>query len=97
METANKRRMSETPGATTRRVAFSLTLRPAAPRPHADLHRHDFCCAGAVEYVLTVNELHKMCGRTYRPRVDFSLLVGALVGLLGLFLLVTILTHTEVF
>lgn len=52
---------------------------------------------GTVEYVRTVNELDKMGAKAYRPKADFSLIVGALIGLLGLFLFVTILTHTEVF
>lgn len=52
---------------------------------------------GTVEYVRTVKELEKMSGKEYRPHVDFSLIVGAVIGLLGLFLFVTILTHTEVF
>jgi len=52
---------------------------------------------GTVEYVRTVKELAKMSGKEYRPHADFSLIVGAVIGFLGLFLFVTILTHTEVF
>lgn len=52
---------------------------------------------GTIEYVRTVKELNEMGGKEYRPKADFSLIVGALIGLLGLFLFVTILTHTEMF
>jgi uncharacterized membrane protein YidH (DUF202 family) len=51
---------------------------------------------GSVEYYQTIQRLNRMCGTRYRP-VNFSLIVSVLIGLLGLFLFLTILTHTEVF
>jgi uncharacterized membrane protein YidH (DUF202 family) len=51
---------------------------------------------GSIEYYNTVQRLNKMSPQRYKA-VNFSFLVGILIGLLGLFLFVTILTHTEVF
>jgi len=51
---------------------------------------------GSVEYYHTIQGLNRMCGTRYKL-VNFSLIVGLLIGLLGLFLFLTILTHTEVF
>jgi len=52
---------------------------------------------GTYEYFKTVKHLNEMSGRAYKVKGDFSLVVGALMGLLGLFLFITILTNTEVF
>jgi len=51
---------------------------------------------GAIEYFMTLKRLDKLSERDYKP-LNFSFIVGILVGLLGLFLFITILTHTEVF
>jgi putative membrane protein len=51
---------------------------------------------GSVEYFQTVKRLDAMTEATYRP-LNFSFIAGILIGLLGLFLFITILTHTEVF
>jgi putative membrane protein len=51
---------------------------------------------GSVEYFQTVNRLNKMSTTKYRA-INFSFIVGVLIGLLGLFLFITIVTHTEVF
>lgn len=52
---------------------------------------------GTYEYFKTAKQLNEMSGKVYRIKGDFSLVIGALVGLLGLFLFITILTRTEVF
>jgi len=52
---------------------------------------------GTYEYFRTAKQLNEMNGKVYRLKGDFSLVIGALVGLLGLFLFITILTRTEVF
>jgi putative membrane protein len=51
---------------------------------------------GSVEYFHTVNRLNKMSTTPYKA-VNFAFIVGVLIGLLGLFLFITIMTHTEVF
>ena len=51
---------------------------------------------GSVEYFQTIKRLDAMSKAQYRPW-NFSFIVGVLIGLLGLFLFITILTHTEVF
>ena len=50
---------------------------------------------GAVEYFGTLRRLSKISERGYRA-FNFTFIVGVVVGLLGLFLFVTILTRTEV-
>jgi putative membrane protein len=52
---------------------------------------------GTYEYFKSAKQLNEMGGAEYTIKGDFSLVIGALVGLLGLFLFVTILTNTEVF
>ncbi|MEI7898674.1 MAG: DUF202 domain-containing protein [bacterium] len=52
---------------------------------------------GTYEYFKTAKQLSEMSGKVYKIKGDFSLVIGALVGLLGLFLFITILTNTEVF
>ena len=51
---------------------------------------------GAIEYFGTVSRLNKQSSISYRA-LNFSFIVGMLIGLLGLFLFVTIVTNTEVF
>ena len=51
---------------------------------------------GSVEYFQTIKRLDAMSAASYRP-LNFSFIVGVLIGLLGLFLFITIVTHTEVF
>ena len=51
---------------------------------------------GSVEYFHAIRRLNRMSAATYKP-VNFAFVVGILIGLLGLFLFITILTHTEVF
>jgi putative membrane protein len=51
---------------------------------------------GTYEYFKTAKQLNEMSGKEYRVKVDFSLVIGALVGLLGLFLFITILVNREV-
>ncbi|MGD9612003.1 MAG: YidH family protein [Kiritimatiellia bacterium] len=51
---------------------------------------------GSVEYYNSIQRLNRMSAVTYKP-VNFAFVVGILIGLLGLFLFITILTHTEVF
>ncbi len=51
---------------------------------------------GTFEYFKTVNHLSQMNGRKVK-RFDMSLVVGGIVGILGLVLFITILTHSEVF
>jgi putative membrane protein len=50
---------------------------------------------GTIEYYNTMRHLDSMTTRTYKPW-NFSTVVGVLVGLLGLFLVVTILFNMEV-
>ena len=52
---------------------------------------------GNVEYLKTARQLNAMAGKEYKMKADLSLVIGALVGLLGLFLFITILTNSEVF
>jgi putative membrane protein len=51
---------------------------------------------GTVEYFTTAKQLNEMSGRGHKMKWDLSLVVGALVALLGLFLFITILTNREV-
>jgi len=51
---------------------------------------------GSIEYYQTVKRLNTLSATPYRA-INFSLIVGLLIGLLGLFLFITIVTHTEVF
>jgi putative membrane protein len=51
---------------------------------------------GTIEYFATVRQLNAMSEKKHRP-VDFSLFLGIVIGLLGLFLFITILTNNEVF
>lgn len=51
---------------------------------------------GSIEYYQTVQRLNTLSATKYRA-LNFSFIVGMLIGLLGLFLFITILTHTEVF
>jgi putative membrane protein len=52
---------------------------------------------GTCEYFKTARHLKRMNGQEYRLKADLSLVVGSIVGLLGLFLFITIVTHNEVF
>jgi putative membrane protein len=54
--------------------------------------------AGAIEYFGTVKRLNKMSETdiVFKP-VNISFIVGLVITLLGLFLFITIMTHTEVF
>ena len=52
---------------------------------------------GTYEYFKTSKQLCVMQGREYKFKGDFSLIIGAVICLLGFFLFITILTHTEVF
>ena len=51
---------------------------------------------GSIEYYHSIQRLNRMSAATYKA-LNFSFIVGILIGLLGLFLFITILTHTEVF
>lgn len=51
---------------------------------------------GTVEYFQTIKGLNAQSAHPRKP-LNFSLLLGFLIGLLGLFLFITILTNTEVF
>jgi putative membrane protein len=51
---------------------------------------------GSIEYYQTIKRLNTLSTARYRA-VNFSFIMGILIGLLGLFLFVTILAHTEVF
>lgn len=51
---------------------------------------------GSVEYFQTVKRLDAMTATRYKP-MNFAFIVGVLIGLLGLFLFITIVTQTEVF
>lgn len=51
---------------------------------------------GAVEYFETIRGLNRQAGHP-RKVFNFSLALGLLIGLLGLFLFVTIIAHKEVF
>jgi len=52
--------------------------------------------AGAIEYFGTVKRLNKMFNMNFST-VNVSFIVGLVVTLIGLFLFITIITHTEVF
>jgi len=51
---------------------------------------------GSVEYYHSIQRLNRMSAANYKA-LNFSFIVGLLIGTLGLFLFITILTHTEVF
>ena len=51
---------------------------------------------GTFEYYHTMRHLDRMTTRVYKP-LNFSTIIGALVGLLGIFLIVTMLLNLEVF
>ena len=51
---------------------------------------------GSIEYYHSIRRLNRMSATNYKA-LNFSFIVGLLIGLLGLFLFITILTHTEVF
>jgi putative membrane protein len=51
---------------------------------------------GTIEYFHTVRQLDALSAKTYKP-LNLSLLLGAVVGVLGLFLFITILANAEVF
>ena len=53
---------------------------------------------GTFEYFKTAGQLNAMSGKAYKiMKFDSSLVVGVCVGLLGLFLFITIMTNSEVF
>lgn len=52
---------------------------------------------GTFEYFKTARQLNAMSGKEFQLKFDSSLVLGAFVGLLGLFLFVTIVTNSEVF
>jgi putative membrane protein len=51
---------------------------------------------GTIEYFKTIKHLNTMSVKKHKP-VDFSVILGMIIGLLGLILFVTIVTNTEVF
>lgn len=51
---------------------------------------------GALEYFATLKHLSSMSARAYKP-LNYAFFLGVAIGLLGLFLFITILTNTEVF
>lgn len=51
---------------------------------------------GSIEYYQTMKRLNVLSTTEYKP-LNFAFVMGLLIGLLGLFLFITILTHTEVF
>lgn len=51
---------------------------------------------GTIEYFHEMKHLDKMSKRDYKP-LNFSTIMGAFVGLLGLFLIITMLINKEVF
>ena len=51
---------------------------------------------GSIEYYHSIRRLNRMSSTNYKA-LNFPFIVGILIGLLGLFLFITILTHTEVF
>jgi putative membrane protein len=51
---------------------------------------------GTIEYFGTIKRLNQQSEYKYKP-YNFSLVVGIVIGLLGLFLSITILTGTEMF
>ncbi len=52
--------------------------------------------AGAIEYFTTVKKLNELYNMSFKA-VNFSFIVGIIITLLGLFLFITIITHTEIF
>jgi len=51
---------------------------------------------GAIDYFKSVDRLNKFSEHQYKL-LNFSILMGIIIGLLGLFLFITILIHKEVF
>jgi putative membrane protein len=51
---------------------------------------------GSIEYFQTIQRLNRMSATPYKA-LNFSFIMGIMIGVLGLFLFITILTHTEVF
>lgn len=51
---------------------------------------------GAIDYYKTLERLNKLSDRDFSP-FNFTFSVGMLIGLLGLVLFITILTHKEIF
>jgi len=51
---------------------------------------------GAIDYFKTVERLNKLSEQKYKL-INFTVIVGIIIGLLGLFLFITILIHKEVF
>ena len=51
---------------------------------------------GTVEYYQTMRHLDKMTVRYYRP-LNFTTMIGVAVGLLGIFLIITMLLNEEIF
>jgi putative membrane protein len=51
---------------------------------------------GTFEYFKTAKQLNEMSGKQYKVKGDYSLVIGGLVALLGLFLFITILANREV-
>ena len=51
---------------------------------------------GTVEYFTTARQLNEMSGGGQKVKWNLSLVIGALVALLGLFLFITILANREV-
>jgi len=51
---------------------------------------------GTLEYFHTARQLNEMSGKKHKLKGDLSLVIGALVALLGLFLFITILVNREV-
>lgn len=50
---------------------------------------------GSVEYFQTISKLNQQSKEKYNP-LNFSFILGLIIGLLGLFLFITILIHQEV-
>ena len=51
---------------------------------------------GTVEYFTTARQLNEMSGEGQKVKWNLSLVIGAMVALLGLFLFITILANREV-
>jgi putative membrane protein len=51
---------------------------------------------GTIEYVDTIRRMNRQAGSSYKT-VNFSCVMGVVIGLLGLFLFITIAIHKEVF
>lgn len=51
---------------------------------------------GTIEYFQTARQLNEMSGQGPRVKWNLSLVIGAMVALLGLFLFITILANREV-